>query len=675
MAAQDEDEQLVSVALQNASAISRAPQRADQELIQAKEALELKADALAHALAMVRATLESTADGILVTDRGKHVTGFNEKFVELWAVPREVVESGEHSKLLELLSRRLNDPRQFLSRIEDIYVSGAPESFDLLELADGRSLERYSRLQVVDERQVGRVWSFRDVTERNRADITRNLLASVVENSDEAIITKSLEGIISSWNRGAERMFGYTAEEAIGRSIYILIPAEHKAEEPVILERLAKGERIQIYETVRVRKDGSRLRVSLAVSPIRDASGTIVGGSKIARDITARRSAEEARFRLASVVESSDDAIISKTLDGVITSWNVGAERIFGYTAQEAVGQSIYLLIPVERRSEEPAIQDRLRKGERIETYETVRVRKDGTRIEVSLTVSPIRDDNGRIIGASKIARDITARKRAEAERARLTSMLEKLLSSERSARAEAEHLSAIKDDFLATLSHELRTPLSAILGWAQVLLRRVTDDDPEFRRGLETIERNVRVQTRLIEDLLDMSRITSGKLRLDLQNLAPVSFIDAALETVRTAADAKGIRLEKALDPATGPVAGDPNRLQQVVWNLLLNAIKFTPRGGQVQVLLRRVDSQVEICVTDTGIGVSPEFLPHVFERFRQEDASSTRSYGGLGLGLSIVKHVVELHGGTVSARSPGIGLGSTFTVQLPLAQASAST
>ena len=242
------------------------------------------------------------------------------------------------------------------------------------------------------------------------------------------------------------------------------------------------------------------------------------------------------------------------------------------------------------------------------------------------------------------------------------------LLESERAARAEAERTNDLKDQFLANLSHELRTPLSAILGWSQVLRITHAAEDTDLRQGLEAIERNARMQTQLIEDLLDMNRITSGKVRLDVQTVEPVTFIEAAIETVRPAANAKGIRLEKMLDPAAGPISGDPNRLQQVIWNLLSNAIKFTPKEGKVQILLQRVSSHIEISVADTGIGIKPEFLPHVFERFRQADASTTRQYGGLGLGLSIVKHLVELHGGAVRAQSPGEGQGTRFTVNLPL-------
>jgi signal transduction histidine kinase/ActR/RegA family two-component response regulator len=257
-------------------------------------------------------------------------------------------------------------------------------------------------------------------------------------------------------------------------------------------------------------------------------------------------------------------------------------------------------------------------------------------------------------------ARLYDAARRAAQER-------QELLSREREARTAAERMSELKDEFLANLSHELRTPLNAILGWAQ-MLRIGNRSDADVKKGLETIERNARVQTQLVEDLLDMSRILSGKLRLDVQSVEPATFIEAALDTVRPSAAARGIRVESLLDGAAGPVAGDPSRLQQVMWNLLSNAIKFTERGGKVQVLLERVNSHIEITVADTGAGISAEFLPFVFDRFRQADASTTRRHGGLGLGLSIVKHLVELHGGSVRVASAGAGQGATFSVLLPV-------
>jgi len=252
-------------------------------------------------------------------------------------------------------------------------------------------------------------------------------------------------------------------------------------------------------------------------------------------------------------------------------------------------------------------------------------------------------------------------------DNARLFDEAKKLADSERAARSEIERVSMLKDEFLATLSHELRTPLSAVLGWAELLLGRPSAD-AETRRGLETIARNARAQTQLIEDLLDMNRIVSGKIRLDVQRLMLENCIEGAIDTIRPSAEAKSIRLRTTLDPNAGPVYGDPHRLQQIVWNLLSNAVKFTPKGGKIDVLLHRVNSHIEIVVSDSGVGVKAEFLPMIFERFRQQDSSTTRRYGGLGLGLSIVKQLVELHGGTIRAESLGDGRGSTFTVALPL-------
>jgi len=381
------------------------------------------------------------------------------------------------------------------------------------------------------------------------------------------------------------------------------------------------------------------------------------------RDVADQRQAELVSSRLAAIVESSDDAIVSKDLNGTILSWNSSAERMFGYTAAEAVGQPITLIIPVDRLHEEDTVLARIRSGQSVDHFETVRVRKDGRPIDVSLTVSPIRGADGQVVGASKIARDISVRKRVDRERV-------DFLAREQAARAEAEAANRAKDDFLTMLSHELRTPLNAVYGWAAMLQTGQVDETTRSK-AIETIMRNANVQVQLIDDLLDVSRIASGKLRLELQNVELGSVIDAAADTVRPAALAKSIRLDVVREPHVGPITGDPNRLQQVVWNLLSNAVKFTPREGRVQAHLRRVNSRVEIVVSDTGPGITADFLPYVFERFRQGDSSSTRPHGGLGLGLTLVKQLVELHGGSVTAESPGVGQGATFTVKLPVSVA----
>jgi len=430
--------------------------------------------------------------------------------------------------------------------------------------------------------------------------------AAIVDSSDDAIVSKTLDGIITSWNRAAERIFGWTAAEAVGRPISIVIPPEGLSEEEDVLARLRQGEKLEHFETVRMRKDGSRFEVSLTVSPIRNVRGEIIGASKIARDITERRRADEARARLAAIVDSSDDAIVSKTLDGVVTSWNRAAEAMFGWKAAEAVGQRITLIIPRERWPEEDDVLARIVKGETLDHFDTVRVRKGGERIDVSLTVSPLRDSRGRVIGASKIARDVSERKRADAERGAL-------LRSEQRAREEAEELNRSKDQFLAVLSHELRTPLNAIFGWAR-MLQSAGIDASTTRRAIEAILRNATAQVQLVEDLLDVSRIITGKMRLDVQPLDLKSVIESALDAVNPAAAAKGLKIETILDPDAGPVVGAADRLRQVVWNLLINAIKFTPRAGRIQVQLRKVDSHVEIVVSDNGEGIRSDILPYIF-------------------------------------------------------------
>jgi signal transduction histidine kinase len=276
------------------------------------------------------------------------------------------------------------------------------------------------------------------------------------------------------------------------------------------------------------------------------------------------------------------------------------------------------------------------------------------------LTADPVLDDRGDFQGAVLIVNDITERKRSEAEKA-------DLLAREQAARAEAEAANRLKDEFLATLSHELRTPLHAILGWAHVL-RSAWPDPATFQRAVDTIERNARSQEQLVSDVLDVSRIVSGKLRLDLQPVDMATVVDAALAAMGPTADAKGVRLEHKLDRGAGQVLGDRDRLQQVAWNLLSNAIKFTPTGGRVAVLLKPVGEELVLAVQDSGSGIDPDLLPHVFERFRQGDSSTTRAHGGLGLGLAIVQDLVELHGGTVRAESLGEGMGATFIVRLPV-------
>lgn len=507
-----------------------------------------------------------------------------------------------------------------------------------------------------------------DITERRQTEealrLSEKELTEFFENATEAIHWVGPDGTILRANQAELQMLGYRADEYVGRNI-----AEFHVEQSVIediLERLTRGETLERHPARMRCKDGS-IRDVLINSSAYFEEGRFVHTRCFTRDVTEQIRVDKALRGLAAIVESAADAIIAKDLDGVITSWNPGAERLYGYKAEEVIGKTVSILIPSDRPDEEPAILAKLRRGERIDHYETIRTAKDGRLIDVSLTVSPIREASGKVIGASKIARDITEQKRTAQER-------DQLLKRERAAREEAEIANRAKDEFLAVLSHELRTPLTAMLGWLSIL-RGHRLDQKTTEHAIETIQRNAQAQAQLIEDLVDVSRIVGGKLNLEVRPIDLLTVINAAVEVVRPAADANGIHIETNHDATVGPVLGDPARLQQVIWNLLSNAVKFTPKGGSVHVEFQRAESSAEIVVRDTGVGIAEEFLPHVFERFRQADSALTRSHRGMGLGLAIVRHLVELHGGTVTAKSSGENQGSTFTIQLPLAAVSPST
>jgi PAS domain S-box-containing protein len=509
--------------------------------------------------------------------------------------------------------------------------------------------------------------SFKELVAKNP-----DFMRTVLEATPECVKIVSPEGKLLYMNHAGICMIeGTGVDNVLGANVFDLIAEKDRSN---WIERHAKvcnGE-TQTWEFDIVGLGGTVRHLETNAVPMMLPDGRMAQLA-VTRDATRRSENEAARAHLAAIVESSDDAIVSKTLDGIIRSWNSGAQRIFGYTAEEVIGKPVLILLPKDREEEEIGILRRLRAGERVDHFESIRVTKDGRHIDVSLTISPVRDASGRIIGASKVARDITRQKAAERELKILKEAADvanrqkdELLESERAARGEAERASRTKDEFLANLSHELRTPLNAILGWAQILLSDPEKED--IKEGVEIIERNARVQTQIIEDLLDMSRIVSGKIRLDVQRVDLAGIVRSSVESVKPTADAKSIRLHTVLDAFAGPVSGDPNRLQQVFWNLLTNALKFTPKGGRIQVLLERVNSHLEVSVIDSGEGIDPEFLPFVFDRFRQADGGTARRHGGLGLGLAIVKQLTELHGGHVRAKSAGKGTGSTFVVALPL-------
>lgn len=679
-------------------------------------------------------------------------------------------------------------------------------------------------------------------------ELARYWLAAIIESADDAIISKTLEGIITSWNKGAERIFGYTADEVVGKPITILIPEGHEDEEPAILARLRAGDRIEHYETVRLRKDGRLIDISLTVSPIIGPHGAIVGASKIARDITdqrqARQALDEANERLKLALDASYLGDWSWNAKTDLVTMSQTAARIFGIPPGPSMTWTDMreLLHEEDRERARLAVEHALATGTAYDIEYRVKL-GDGAEVWISARGRGVYSENSEVVGMLGFVQDISNRKtteatlREQADALRTLNEVGQIISAEldlhntvqavtnaateligarfgsffynvlnqegasymlytlagvpreafahfpmpratdlfgptfrgegvvrindvkldprygknspyygmpdghlpvvsylavpvvsrsgevlgglffghpepgvfterdemtvvglasqaaiamdnarlyesaKRARNEAEQAalqnerlyrqaeesSRLKEEFLATISHELRTPLSAILGWARML--RLGQLSPENSiKALDTIERNARAQAQLVDDLLDVSRIITGKLRMDVRPADPNSFIDAAVEAVMPAAEAKGVRVQKVID--TGPISipGDPTRLQQVVWNLLSNAIKFTPRGGRVQIRSERVNSHLEIVVSDTGEGIPADFLPHVFDRFRQADQKTSRQHGGMGLGLAIVRHLVELHGGTVRAASEGDGKGATFTVMLPI-------
>jgi PAS domain S-box-containing protein len=510
------------------------------------------------------------------------------------------------------------------------------------------------------------------------------LLAAIVDSSDDAIVSKTLDGIITSWNRAAERIFGYTAAEAIGQRITLIIPPERHAEEGDVLARIGRGEKVEHFETIRQTKDGRRLNISLTISPVRDAQGRIIGASKIARDITERKRAEEEHSRLAAIVDSSDDAIIGKTLGGTITSWNRAAERIFGYTAAEAIGQRITLIIPPERHAEEDVVLARIGRGEKIEHFETIRQTKDGRQLNISLTVSPVKDARGRIIGASKVARDITGRKQFESER-------EVLLTGELAARQEAqqanrslnEQLELLKrevlarekaqaelaeavnarDEFIAVAAHELRNPLNVFHLTLQLLYRVSSDPSgfPQIRGLLEKSRIQLGRLTTSVDRLLDVTRIRAGRFELYRETVDLSGLIREVVG--RFANEQPNIPISLNLEAA---IKGtwDRTRIDQALTNLLSNAIKYG-RQRPITVGASVNDHEAVVTMQDEGIGIPYEGLKRIFDRF--ERIAPQLGNEGLGLGLWITKQIVEAHGGTIRAESE-LGRGSVFTITLPL-------
>jgi PAS domain S-box-containing protein len=518
---------------------------------------------------------------------------------------------------------------------------------------------------------------------------------SILEASLDGIVTIDHEGRVVEFNPAAERTFGYRRAEVLGRILAetILPPAYAEQHRRGLAHYLATGEARMLNRRVEVtalRADRTEISVELAITRIATSGPPMFTG--FIRDISRRKEAETAIRQFAAIVETAQDAIIGKTLDGVITSWNPGAERLYGYTADEAIGRSISLLLPPERGDELTDILDRLSKNERIDHYETLRQRKDQTVIDVSLSISPIKDADGQVVGAATIARDITERKQAATRIQELNIDLERRVVERTSVLADTleqlklahvqleqegwalQRANKHKSDFLASMSHELRTPLNAIIGFSEVMLDRTESEvSTEQRKAfLGHIQGSGRHLLSLVDDLLDLSKVEAGGMDLRPEHVSLAGLIDDCVTITRAMASAKRISFQTRCDPPDAAMTIDPARLKQMVYNLLSNAVKFTPDGGRVSVETQVTEDEAILTVRDNGVGIKPEDQALIFEEFRQGDLQSPRGEEGTGLGLAVVSRLAELHGGKVGVKSVA-GQGSTFTFVLPMATAAA--
>jgi PAS domain S-box-containing protein len=466
----------------------------------------------------------------------------------------------------------------------------------------------------------------------------------------DAVIVTDERGRVTFLNRVATELTGWQTSEAAGLPLDQVFPIIDERtrlglENPV--ERVYRERRIVALanHTSLLTRDGREIPIEDTAAPIlQTEGGEMIGAVFVFRDVTEARRSRDMRQFLAAIVESSDDAIIGKSLDGIITSWNRGAERLYGYTAAEIVGKPLAALVPPDHPDEIEAILQRVRRGEHIEHFETQRVRKDGSLVEVSLTISPIRDEDGTIIGASKIARDITSRKEEERRRS----------------------------EFLAVLAHELRNPLAPLRNGLEIL--RSADSRPDVVEHTRVMmERQLRHLVRLVDDLLDVSRISRGKLQLRKERLTLASIVEHALEVCGPSVGEHGHHLHASVPDEPLYLDADRTRMAQILCNLLSNAVKYSEPGSPIHLSVEREGRQAVFRVRDAGVGIPSEMQPHIFEMFTQVDRTLERSQGGLGVGLSIVKRLVEMHGGDVAVKSAGYGTGSEFVIRLPLVEARA--
>lgn len=716
-----------------------------------------------------RLLLEAAPEAIVVTKRDGRIVGVNTQTERLFGYHREEL-FGQNVEVLLPQHVRHRHVKKRAAYFSHPRVRRMGKRLELnARRKDGTEFPvevSFSPLETGGETLVSGF--IRDITEGKRSEELISHLAAIVETSDDAIIGESLDGTILSWNSGAERLYGYKAEEMVGRPLALLVPPRRTDEMARFMKAIRHGERVEHYETTRLHKDGHPIEISVTISPVKDRAGTVIGASVIARDITERTRADQLAAYLASIVEASDDAIIGKSLDGTIISWNSGAERLYGYTAEEVVGRPVALLVPPDRADELEWIMTRLIRGKRIEHYETTRVHKDGHRIEVSVTVSPVKNKAGAVVGASAIARDITDRKRVEMtlrqseerfrvaltnapvvvfnqdcelrytwinspvlawanqdylgrtdaeivggeEGARLTAIKQEVLRSGRGTRTEVEvhfqgethyfdltveplrddkgdvvgitcaagdvtplkqaaveleHLNQLKNEFLGMAAHDLLNPIATILFLAGQLGDEVasvlTEEQLEY---VSQIRSSSKFMVQLIEDFLDISSIESGRLYLDRRESDPRKLLEHNVGLNAKLARQKHIHVGLQIEGALPILSLDERKIEQVLNNLISNAVKFSQPGTTVQVRAAAQDGGVLISVHDQGPGISEAERVKLFQPFGRTSALSTGGEVSTGLGLAIARKIVDGHGGQIWVKSQ-VGVGSAFLFTLP--------
>ena len=614
---------------------------------------------------VLRVTLGSIGDAVITTDIEGRVTYLNRVAESLTGWTRQDAIGrplGEVFRIVNEDSRQIVESPVARALREGVVVGLANHT--LLVSRDGseRPIDD-SAAPIRNDHDVvsGCVLIFRDISERRQWEkreaarlVSARLLASIVESSDDAIISKSLDGIIQTWNAAAERLFGYTSDEAVGRHISLVIPLERIAEEDHIVVTLKAGTRIEHFETERVRKDGQRILVSLTVSPIHDDTGQVIGASKIVRDISERKLAESEREKFVTLVENSTDFIGICDMNAVPIFVNRAGLQMVGLDSLEQARtiRVTDFFFP----EDQPLVMNELFREVLDKGHAEMDVRfrhfKTGEALWMSYKVLRLDDTRGQPVAIATVSQDVTERRRME--------------DSLRGLAADLAEADRRKDEFLATLAHELRNPLAPLSNTLEILKRSSGPDAP-VRQGLDTMERQLEQLVRLVDDLLDLSRITHNRIDLRKRHVELASVLRQAVLSAQPLADAARHTIEVTLPSEPIYLHADPVRLTQVFGNLLNNSCKYSPPGGTIRVTAQRDGDGAAVTVTDTGIGIPGDKLASIFDMFAQVDRTLEQSQGGLGIGLTLVKRLVELHGGSVEAQSAGIGHGSTFVVRLP--------